>query len=179
MLQNDNVLPDLRRQVCGQSRFFLRSDYDWTGGFFKNCLDNVDIMAEHWYANGGHHWDVEKGKALAPDKPSDDAYVKIDQTLLESARYAGRHRPPEGRGVAGIPEAFPAIVEKKIPLSIDEYAYFGGSMEGENPFGGENLKAVPDLCADPQRDAALHRFPDHGSPDLGHRAYRINRTARR
>ena len=40
------------------------SDYDWTGGFLKSCKGNFDIIAEHWYAGGGHHWDIEKAKTL-------------------------------------------------------------------------------------------------------------------
>ncbi len=35
-----------------------------TGGFLKSCKGNFDIIAEHWYAGGGHHWDIEKAKAL-------------------------------------------------------------------------------------------------------------------
>jgi alpha-N-arabinofuranosidase len=140
MLQNDNVPPHLRAKYVGNLDSFYGSDYDWTGGFFKNCLDNVDIMAEHWYANGGHHWDVEKGKALGADKPTDDAYVKIDQTLLESARYAADTVRLKAEEWQGYQQRYPAVVEKKIPLAIDEYAYFGGSFDGENPFSGETLK---------------------------------------
>jgi hypothetical protein len=44
--------------------------------FLKGSWGNFDILAEHWYAQGGHHWDIEKGKNLKYDEPSDNAYVK-------------------------------------------------------------------------------------------------------
>jgi alpha-N-arabinofuranosidase len=140
MLQNDNVPPELRAKNVGNLDPLYGSDYDWTGGFLKNCWGNFDILAEHWYANGGHHWDLEKAKALAPDKPSDDAYVKEDMTLLEMARYPADTVRLKAEEWQGYQQRFPVMVEKKIPLSIDEYAYFGGTFEGGNPFAGESLK---------------------------------------
>jgi len=55
MLQNDNVPPELRAKNVGNLEPLYGSDYDWTGGFLKSCWGNFDIIAEHWYANGGHH----------------------------------------------------------------------------------------------------------------------------
>jgi len=81
-----------------------------------------------------------EGKALAPDKPSDDAYVKENMTLLELARYPADTVRLKAEEWQGYQQRFPAMVEKKIPLSIDEYAYFGGSFDGGNPFAGETLQ---------------------------------------
>jgi alpha-N-arabinofuranosidase len=138
MLQNDNVPHDQRAKYVGNLQPLYGSDYDWTGGFLKNCLGNFDMIAEHWYAGGGHHWDIEKGKTLAADKPNDDAYVKVDQTLLEASRYPADTVRLKAEEWQGYQHRFPQIVEKKIPLSIDEYAYFNFTAGG--PFGGENLK---------------------------------------
>jgi len=66
---------------------FYGSDPTGMPGFIKDTWGNFDIIAEHWYAQGSHHWDLEKAKSLAADKSSDDAYVKWDMSLLESARY--------------------------------------------------------------------------------------------
>jgi alpha-N-arabinofuranosidase len=139
MLQNDNVPPDQRAKYVGNLGPLYGSDSDWTGGFIKSCMGNFDVIAEHWYAGGGHHWDLEKAKTLAADKPNDDAYVKVDQTLLESARYPADTVRLKAEEWQGYQKRFPQLVEKKIPLSIDEYAYFNFSGSG-NPFGGENLK---------------------------------------
>jgi len=138
MLQNDNVPHDQRAKYVGNLQPLYGSDYDWTGGFLKSCMGNVDIIAEHWYAGGGHHWDLEKAKTLAADKPNDDAYVKVDQTLLEASRYPADTVRLKAEEWQGYQKRFPQIIEKKIPLSIDEYAYFNRSAGG--PFGGENLK---------------------------------------
>ena len=138
MLQNDNVPPDQRAKYVGNLQPLYGSDSDWTGGFLKSTWGNFDIIAEHWYAGGGHHWDLEKGKALAADKPTDDAYVKIDQSLLEFARYPADTVRLKAEEWQGYQKRFPQMVEKKIPLSIDEYAYFNFTPGG--PFGGENLK---------------------------------------
>jgi alpha-N-arabinofuranosidase len=139
MLQNDNVPPDQRAKYVGNLGPLYGSDSDWTGGFLKSAWGNFDIVAEHWYAGGGHHWDLEKAKTLAADKPTDDAYVKVDQTLLESSRYPADTVRLKAEEWQGYQKRFPQLVEKKIPLSIDEYAYFNFSGSG-NPFGGENLK---------------------------------------
>jgi len=138
MLQNDNVPPEQRAKYVGNLGPLHGSDYDWTGGFLKSTWGNFDILAEHWYAGGGHHWDIEKGKALAPDKNSDDAYVKTEMTLLESSRYPADTVRLKAEEWQGYQKRFPQMVEKKIPLSIDEYAYFNFTAGG--PFGGENLK---------------------------------------
>jgi alpha-N-arabinofuranosidase len=138
MLQNDNVPHDQRAKYVGHLDLLYGSDSDWTGGFIKDTWGNFDIIAEHWYASGGHHWDLEKAKTLAADKPNDDAYVKTDMTLLEAARYPADTVRLKAEEWEGYQKRFPQLVEKKIPLSIDEYAYFNRSAGG--PFGGENLK---------------------------------------
>jgi alpha-N-arabinofuranosidase len=139
MLQNDNVPGPLRAKYVGNLDGLYGSDHDWTGGFLKDCWGNFDIMAEHWYAQGGHHWDIEKGKNLGPDAPSDDAYVKVDQTLLEASRYPADTVRLKAEEYEGYQKRFPAMIEKKIPLSIDEYAYFNFTPGG-GPFGGMPLK---------------------------------------
>jgi alpha-N-arabinofuranosidase len=140
MLQNDNVPGDLRSKYVGNLQGLYGSDYDWTGGFLKDCWGNFDIIAEHWYAQGGHHWDIEKGKNLGPDKPSDDAYVKTPQTLLEAARYPADTVRLKAEEWKGYQERFPQMVGK-IQLSIDEYAYFNFTPgSGGGPFGSETLK---------------------------------------
>ena len=138
MLQDDNVPPDQRAKYVGNLGPLYGSDSDWTGGFLKSCWGNFDIVAEHWYAGGGHHWDIEKAKTLAADKSNDDAYVKVDQTLLESARYPADTVRLKAEEWQGYQKRFPAMLDKKITMAIDEYAYF--NFSGGGPFGGETLK---------------------------------------
>ena len=175
MLQNDNVPPELRARNVGNLGPLYGSDYDWTGGFLKSCMGNFDIISEHWYAGGGHHWDIEKGKALAPDKGSDDAYVKINQTLLEAARYPADTVRLKAEEWQGYQRRFPQLVEKKIPLSIDEYAYFNFNSGG--PFGGENLKQALAYAMILNEMARYTDFLTMGAQTTGVSLIDFNRTA--
>ena len=139
MLQDDNVPNDLRAKYVGHHEPMFGGDYDWTGGFMRETKGNFDIMAEHWYASGGHHWDQEKARNLPLDKPSDDAFVKTDMTPLEAARYAADTVRLKAEEWQGYEQRFPWIVNK-IKLSIDEYAYFGGGAPGEGVFGRTTMK---------------------------------------
>ncbi len=142
MLQNDNVPGPLRSKYVGNLDGLYGSDSDWDGGFLKDAWGNFDILAEHWYARGGHHWDIEKGKLLGPDAPSDNAYVNVPMTLLESVRYPADTVRLKAEEFEGYQKRFPEMVEKKIPLSIDEYAYFNIVPGSQNPFGGMTLRQV-------------------------------------
>jgi alpha-N-arabinofuranosidase len=175
MLQNDNVPPDQRAKYVGNLKPLYGSDYDWTGGFLKSCMDNTDIVAEHWYAGGGHHWDLEKAKTLAADKPNDDAYVKIDQSLLEFARYPADTVRLKAEEYQGYQQRFPRMVEKKIPLSIDEYAYFNFTAGG--PFGGESLKQALAYAMILNEMARYTDFLTMGAQTTGVSLIDFNRTA--
>jgi alpha-N-arabinofuranosidase len=140
MLENTNVPHDQRAKYVSNLESLYGTDADWTGSFLKNCWGNFDIIAEHWYASGGHHWDLEKAKTLGADKPNEDAYVKVDMSVLESSRYAADTVRLKAEEWQGYQKRFPAMVEKKIPLSIDEYAYFNATPGGGGPFGGMTLR---------------------------------------
>jgi alpha-N-arabinofuranosidase len=106
------------------------SDVDWTGGILKNCWGTFDGIAEHWYESPGNHFDIDKAKNLPPDAPSTEAHVKYDPTNLEFARYAGDVIQRKAEEWEGYQQRFPEMLRKKTFLSIDEYAYFGGSGFG-------------------------------------------------
>ncbi|HEU5402440.1 MAG TPA: alpha-N-arabinofuranosidase, partial [Terriglobales bacterium] len=114
------------------------TDVDWTGGILKNCWGTFDGIAEHWYESPGRHFDAEKAKNLPPDAPSAEAWVKYDPTTLEFARYAGDVIRRKAEEWEGYQQRFPEMLQKKTFLSIDEYAYFGGSGFGR----GVNLKSA-------------------------------------
>jgi alpha-L-arabinofuranosidase len=135
MLEDMNLRAETRAKYVGNLPPLYGTDVDWTGGFLAHCWGNFEGIAEHWYARGGRHFDLERAKSLPPDAPTDDAYVKVDQTPLEWARYAANVVHRKAEEWQGYQQRFPAMLDKKIFLSIDEYAYFGGG------FGrGVNLK---------------------------------------
>lgn len=128
MLEDGQVPGDLRSKYVGNLAGAYGSDFDWTGGFLKDCWGNFGGIAEHWYAQPGRRYNVEKAKTLPPDKPNDDAYEKIDQTTLEYARYPANIVRSKAEEWEGYQQRFPAMLQKKTFLSIDEYAYFGGGF---------------------------------------------------
>lgn len=139
MLQNDNVPPGERAKYVGNLGLLYGTEADWDAGFIKDCWGNFDIIAEHWYARGGQHWDIAKAKMLTADQSNDEALDKIHQTLLQASRAPADIVRLKAEEWQGYQKRFPQLVEKKIPLSIDEYAYFNASPGG-SPFGSESLK---------------------------------------
>jgi alpha-N-arabinofuranosidase len=135
MLEDMNLRGEMRAKYVGNLQPLFGTDEDWTGGLLAHCWGNFDGIAEHWYAQGGRHFDLERAKSLPPDEPTDHAYVKVDQTPLEWARYAANVVHRKAEEWQGYQQRFPAMLDKKIFLSIDEYAYFGGDF-----FRGVNLK---------------------------------------
>jgi alpha-N-arabinofuranosidase len=135
MMEDMNLTGEMRAKYVGNLQPLFGTDVDWTGGFLAHCWGNFDGIAEHWYAQGDRHFDLERAKSLPADEPTDHAYVKVDQTPLEWVRYAANVVHRKAEEWQGYQQRFPAMLDKKIFLSIDEYAYFGGG------FGrGVNLK---------------------------------------
>ena len=129
LMLEDWFLPaDKRAKYSGNLAPLYGSDIDWTAGFLKSCLGNFDGIAQHWYAQPGRHYDIDRAKSLPPDAPNDDAYVKVDQSQLEFARYPANLVHGQAEEWQGYQQRFPAMASKNIFLSIDEYAYFGGGF---------------------------------------------------
>ncbi len=132
MLEDGSVPGELRAKYIGNLGPLYGTDADWTGSFLKRCWGNFDGIAEHWYASPGTHFDLEKARSLPADQSSDHANVKVEQTLLEYARYPANIVRTKAEGWQGYQQRFPAILDKKIFLSVDEYAFFGGTF-GRSP----------------------------------------------
>ena len=128
MLEDWYLTGATRAKYAGNLGPLYGGEFDWTGGFLKDCWGNFDGISQHWYAQPGRHLDVEKMKNLPLDSPTDDGYVKVDQTLLQFARYPADIVHGQAEEWQGYQQRFPQMVAKKIFLSIDEYAYFGGGF---------------------------------------------------
>jgi alpha-N-arabinofuranosidase len=135
MLQDDGLHGDDRKYV-GNLQPIYGSPADWTGNFLSKTWGNFDGIAEHWYSHPGRRYDTAKLQTLAPEASDDDAYVKADQTLLESARSAGNVVLNKALEWEGYQQRFPAMLDKHIFLSIDEYAFSGGGGGRGASLGG-------------------------------------------
>ena len=116
------------------------SDTDWTGGLLAKSWGTFDGIAQHWYEGPGRHFDLAKAKALPPDAPASAAYVTYEPTPLEYARYAGDVIRRHAEQWQGYQKRFPQMIDKKIFLSIDEYAY--GLGGGSARFRGPTLQTA-------------------------------------
>lgn len=129
------AMPD-EMTVTGQTRVLHMPDpqaqfgsaADFTGGLLAHSWGSFDGLTEHWYARSGRRFDYERAKSLAPDAPNEAAYVNVDQTLLEWAHYPSNRVRLKAEEWQEYEKRFPAMIDKKIFLSIDEYAYSGAPV---------------------------------------------------
>jgi alpha-N-arabinofuranosidase len=135
MLQDDALHGDDRKDV-GNLQPLYGSPADWTGNFLLKTWGNFDGIAEHWYSHPGRRFDTAKLQTLAPEASDDDAYVPASQTLLESARSGGNVVLNKAVEWEGYQQRFPAMLDKHIFLSIDEYAFSGGGGGRGASLGG-------------------------------------------
>ena len=101
---------------------------DWTGGEIEHCWGNFLGITQHWYARSGQRFDAAKAKHLPLDAPTEAGYDKVEQTPLEFARYPANIVHLYAQTWRRYEQRFPELAKNDIFLSIDEYAYFGGSF---------------------------------------------------
>jgi alpha-N-arabinofuranosidase len=119
---------ELRAKDVDNLKAVEGSPVDWTGGLLEHSWGNFEGITQHWYARSRRHFDLEKAKKLAPDAPTDAGYDEVEQTPLEYARYPANIVELRAQEWRRYQERFPALLDKHIFLSIDEYAYFGGNF---------------------------------------------------
>jgi alpha-L-arabinofuranosidase len=96
----------------------IRTEYlgpaDWTGGLFRHCLDNLDMISEHFYTYGNERFDVEKGQRvpLNPNEP-----------LIDWMRRPANHVKTKVEAYRDYLELIPGLKEKHIPIALAEWAY--------------------------------------------------------
>jgi len=110
-------------------------DMDWTGGLLAHCMGNFDGLTEHWYTRVGKYFDYEHAKSLPLNAPTEAGYVDLPETELEFARHPANRVHKKAEEWAEYEKAYPAIDEKKIFLSIDEYGYGQASLKSTLAYG--------------------------------------------
>lgn len=129
------AMPD-EMTVTGQTRALhlkeiqapFGSPGDFTGGLLAQSWGSFDGLTEHWYARAGKRFDLNHAEQLANDAPQEAGYVNVDQTLLEWAHYPANRVRLKAEEWQEYERRFPAMQDKKIFLSIDEYAYSGAPV---------------------------------------------------
>lgn len=117
------------RMATGKAIGEFGTDADWTGGLFSKCWGTFDGVTEHWYARSGTRFAVDIGQhdtyRGGTTMPPRYGYVPVKQTLIEWARVPSNRVRIKAEDWAEYEKRYPAIKDKNIFLSIDEWAYTG------------------------------------------------------
>jgi len=117
---------DQARRINGQYVPDYLSSADWTGQLLLNCLDNIDMVSEHYYASGTEHTDMKLQKKVRIDPPL--SFIEWQRAPAVQVRAKYEHYQEYLKRI-------PALRDKPVPIAIDEWAYFGG--------GPGSYKTVP------------------------------------
>jgi alpha-N-arabinofuranosidase len=117
---------DQARRINGQYVPDYLSPADWTGQMLLNCLDNIDMVSEHYYASGTQHTDMKLQKKVPIDPPL--SFIEWQRAPAVQVRAKYEHYQEYLKRI-------PALRAKPVPIAIDEWAYFGG--------GPNSYKTVP------------------------------------
>jgi alpha-N-arabinofuranosidase len=98
---------------------------DWSGHMLAHCLDNIDMLSEHYYSTSDMHTDLklEKKVNIGP------------QTLVEWERAPATQVRVKYEHYQEYLKRIPELQKKPVPIAIDEWAYMGG--------GPNSYKTVP------------------------------------
>ena len=103
------------KRINGQIIPDYLSPADWSGNLLAHCLDNIDLLSEHFYSTSGQRFDIEKG-----DK------VKVEnQSLLEWERQPATQVRAKYEHYQEYLKRIPGLSAKPVPISLDEWAYIG------------------------------------------------------
>jgi alpha-N-arabinofuranosidase len=101
------------------------STADWSGHMLAHCLDNIDMLSEHYYSSSDMHTDLklEKKVNIGP------------QSLIEWERAPATQVRVKYEHYQEYLKRIPGLKDKPVPIAIDEWAYMGG--------GPNSYKVVP------------------------------------
>jgi len=100
---------------------------DWSGHMLAHCLDNIDMVSEHYYSTSNMHTDLKLEK-------------KVDigpQPLVEWERAPATQVRVKYEHYQEYLKRIPGLKAKPVPIAIDEWAY----MDRSGPRG--SYKTVP------------------------------------
>lgn len=117
------------RMATGKAIGEFGTDADWSGALFAKCWGTFDAVTEHWYARSGTRFDTDIGQhdtyTGGTTMPPRYGYIPVKQSLIEWARVPSNRVRIKAENWSHYDKLFPAIKDKKIFLSIDEWAYTG------------------------------------------------------
>jgi alpha-N-arabinofuranosidase len=88
---------------------------DWSGNLLADCLDNMDLLSEHFYSTSGQRTDIEKGEKVSTGP----------QSLIEWERAPATQVRVKYEHYQEYLKRIPGLKAKPVPISLDEWAYIG------------------------------------------------------
>lgn len=92
---------------------------DWSGSLLVRCLDNMDLLSEHFYSTAGQHTDLQTGEKVSAGP----------QTLVEWERAPATQVRVKYEHYQEYLKRIPGLKDKPVPISLDEWAYIGASPD--------------------------------------------------
>lgn len=89
---------------------------DWSGGLLAKCLENIDLLSEHFYSYNNRRFDIDKGESVS---------VEPGQPLVEWARQPATQVRVKYEHYQEYLARIPGLKAKPVPISLDEWAYVG------------------------------------------------------
>src|SRR5271165_4595415 len=103
------------KRINGQIVPDYLSPGDWSGNLLAHCLDNIDLLSEHFYSSSGQRTDLQKGEKVSAGP----------QTLIEWERAPATQVRAKYEHYQEYLKRIPGLKEKPVPISLDEWAYIG------------------------------------------------------
>ena len=105
------------KRINGQYVPDYLSAADWSGNLLLHCLDNMDMLSEHYYASGTQHTDMKQEKKV-PIGPL---------SLIEWERMPATQVRAKVEHYQQYLKLIPALQKKPVPIALDEWAYPGSA----------------------------------------------------
>jgi alpha-N-arabinofuranosidase len=103
------------KRINGQIVPDYLSVADWSGHMLAHCLDNIDMLSEHYYSSSNQRLDLKTGEKV-PTGP---------QPLVEWMRAPATQVRVKYEHYQEYLKRIPELRKKPVPVAIDEWAYMG------------------------------------------------------
>jgi alpha-N-arabinofuranosidase len=113
------------RRTTGKVLAEFGTESDWTGGLLADSLDFFDGLTEHWYTHAGLRFDLETGQNGKLGTRA--GFIPVEESLEDWARRGANRVRCKAEAWDEYLKRFPAIKQKKIYVSIDEWSCGAGA----------------------------------------------------
>jgi len=103
---------------------------DWSGNLLAHCLDNMDMISEHYYSTAGKRTNLQTGEKV---DTGPQALIEFERAPAAQVRVKYEHYQEYLKRI-------PALRDKPVPISLDEWAYIIPSPNGPS---ASSYKVVP------------------------------------